>query len=57
MAAALKDQFGVKAKLVPGSGGIFDIEVDGKLVASRRELGRFPEPDEVIALLKARAEQ
>jgi len=29
--------------LIPGSGGIFDIRVDGKTVWSRTEQGAFPE--------------
>jgi len=33
--------------LVPGSGGIFEIRVDGTLIWSRREAGRFPEAKEV----------
>ena len=33
--------------LVPGNGGIFEIRVDGTLIWSRREAGRFPEAKEV----------
>lgn len=33
--------------LIPGSGGIFEIRVDGTLLWSRREAGRFPEAKEL----------
>ena len=42
------------AKLTKGSGGVFDVVVDGKLVYSKRETGRFPEPGEVATLLGKR---
>jgi len=44
----------VDAKLVKGSGGVFDVVVDGTLVYSKRETGRFPEEGEVTGLLKGR---
>jgi selenoprotein W-related protein len=33
--------------LVPGTGGIFEVRVDGELVWSKREQGRFPEAKEL----------
>lgn len=33
--------------LVPGTGGIFDVSVDGRIVWSRKEEGRFPELKEL----------
>lgn len=44
--------FGVQAKLVGGRGGVFDVDVDGKRVFSKKELSRFPEDGEVAGLLK-----
>jgi len=32
-------------------GGVFEVQVDGKLVFSKKELGRFPEPGEVEATI------
>jgi selT/selW/selH-like putative selenoprotein len=56
MAASLADElrkaFGVKAKLVSGTGGIFDVIVDGKHVFSKSETGRFPDSGEVVNKLK-----
>jgi selenoprotein W-related protein len=45
----------VNAKLVKGSGGIFDVVADGKKVFSKHETGRFPEPDEIVAMLRKTA--
>lgn len=33
--------------------GIFDVKVDGELIASKHALGRFPEDEEVLAKLRA----
>jgi len=33
--------------LVPGTGGTFEVRVDGELVWSRKEAGRFPESREL----------
>jgi selenoprotein W-related protein len=38
--------------MIPGSGGVFDVEVDGALVYSKKQTGRFPDPGEVTGLLK-----
>jgi predicted Rdx family selenoprotein len=37
-------------ELIPGRSGQFDIAIDGALVFSRHDLGRFPTDDEVEAL-------
>lgn len=42
-------------ELVPSSGGAFEVGVDGEVVFSKKELGRFPEDDEVIGPLRSRA--
>lgn len=52
MAAEIKKQTGVEPELIAGGGGIFDVKVDGKLIYSKHETGRFPEHDEVIRGLK-----
>lgn len=43
------------ARLVKGSGGIFNVVVDGKLVFSKHETGRFPKPGEVVKILRKSA--
>ena len=38
--------------VVPGAGGIFDVHVDGELVFTKSMLGRYPQPDDVVPLLR-----
>ena len=40
--------------LVPGTGGVFDVLVDGELVYSRKQEGRFPESSELKQLVRDR---
>ena len=47
----IQDARGVEAELVPGSNGVFDVVVDGKLIYSKHQTGRFPDPDEILAKL------
>ncbi|MBD3419628.1 MAG: SelT/SelW/SelH family protein [Chitinivibrionales bacterium] len=51
MADELKREHGADSELVGGSGGIFDVYVEGKLVFSKHEKGRFPNPGEVAKLI------
>jgi predicted Rdx family selenoprotein len=37
---------------VPGANGIFDVHVDGDLVFEKSMLGRYPQPDDVVPLLR-----
>lgn len=50
----MKKALGVDAKLTKGSGGVFDVVVDGKLVFSKNEAGRFPDPGEIAGRLGKR---
>jgi selenoprotein W-related protein len=38
-------------KLIQASGGVFEVEVDGRKVFSKRALGRHAAPGEVLRLL------
>ncbi len=38
--------------LVPGTGGVFDIRLDGEILFSRKDAGRFPEAKEVKQLVR-----
>lgn len=40
--------------LVPGTGGIFTVSLDGELLFSRKEAGRFPETKELKQLIRDR---
>lgn len=52
MAEELKDNVGVEAELIKGGGGVFDVKVDGDLVYSKFDTGRFPDDGEVSDLIK-----
>jgi selenoprotein W-related protein len=41
-------------EVVPGANGIFDVHVNGDLVFTKSMLGRYPEPDEVMPLVRER---
>jgi selenoprotein W-related protein len=38
--------------LVPSSGGVFEVDVNGKRIFSKKELGRHAEEGEVLKLMK-----
>lgn len=45
----------MKSKLIEGSGGIFDVVVDGDLIFCKKEQdNRFPENEEILELLRKR---
>jgi selT/selW/selH-like putative selenoprotein len=48
-----EDVVGV-VEVVPGADGIFDVHVNGELVFTKAMLGRYPQPDEVVPLLRER---
>jgi selenoprotein W-related protein len=52
VAAALREQLALAAILVPGKGGVFEVKVGDKTVASRTK-GYFPGPDDVVAAVAA----
>jgi len=45
---------GIATEVVEGKQSQFDVLADGELVFSKQREGRFPEEDEVLALLSAR---
>jgi len=49
----LRNAFGADAEveLVAGSGGVYEISVDGQTIFSKKQLGRFPEDGEIVSLL------
>lgn len=44
--------FGVTAEMIASSGGVFEVDVDGKNIFSKKALGRFPADGEIVKLLK-----
>jgi selenoprotein W-related protein len=48
----LKKEFGAETELIPGSGGVFTVCVDGKQIYSKHETGRFPNDGEIVGLIR-----
>ena len=48
MGDELKKNLGAEIELIAGSNGIFDITVDGRMIYSKFEQGRFPQSQEII---------
>lgn len=38
-------------QLIPGTGGVFEVTADSKLIFSKKEVGRFPTFEEIKELL------
>jgi len=52
VAAELYETLGIKANFVEEKQNIFDIFLDGNLIYSLSESGRFPEPGEIVTMLQ-----
>jgi len=51
LAAFLNEQ-GVEAAIAEGAQSQFDVVADGRLVFSKQEQGRWPDEDEILALVR-----
>lgn len=40
-------------RLVPSSGGVFEVTADGKSIHSKKATGGFPDPDAVVRAVQA----
>ena len=49
---SIERQFGIKAELVKGMGGVFEVSVNDNLLFSKKELGRFPDENEIEDLIE-----
>ena len=53
MQAAIKDKYGITARLKEGVGGIFEVSIDGATVYSNETTYRFPENEEIFVKIDA----
>jgi selenoprotein W-related protein len=44
----LKRELAVETALIPSSGGVYEVEVDGEKIFSKKELKRFPRDGEIL---------
>jgi selenoprotein W-related protein len=53
LAAELKQTFpDAEIRLVQSSGGVFEVNVDGNLLFSKKATGRHAEPGEIVRLIR-----
>jgi selenoprotein W-related protein len=50
----LKKKFGADSSLIESSGGVFEVEMDGTLIFSKKKLGRFPLQGEIEKLVQSK---
>lgn len=43
----IEKELGLVPRLIKGSGGVFEVHLDGEEIFSKKAAGRFPEPGEV----------
>jgi selenoprotein W-related protein len=46
-----EDEIGT-IEVVTGANGIFDVHVDGELVFEKKMIGRYPDPGDVLPLVR-----
>lgn len=49
----MKKQRGIDTKFIKGSGGVFEVVLDGQLLFSKKQAGRFPDTSEILDQLPA----
>jgi len=54
LAARLRSTFGVDSELIAGSGGVFDVRLDGALIYSKQEQGAFPDEEALVEKVRQR---
>jgi selT/selW/selH-like putative selenoprotein len=54
LAASIKNRFGDNARIKPGKSGQFDVIVDGRVIYSKDNTGRFPTDGEVEEIIARR---
>ena len=48
----LQNKFSADVEILEGSGGVFEVELNGDSIFSKKESGRFPNENEVIDLIE-----
>ena len=53
MAAAIKQKLGADTELIKGGKGVFKVWQDDRLLFSKKDVGRFPEHQEIFDKVSA----
>jgi len=49
---SIESKFGIKAELIKGTGGVFEVSLNNSLIFSKKDLGRFPNENEIEDLIE-----
>ncbi len=52
MRSSLDSKFGILAEMRPSSGGVFEVTLNGSLIFSKKQLGRFPNDGEIVTFIE-----
>ena len=52
MRSSLDSRFGILAEMRPSSGGVFEVTLNGSLIFSKKQLGRFPNDGEIVTFIE-----
>ena len=52
MRSSLNSKFGILAEMRPSSGGVFEVTLNGSLIFSKKQLGRFPNDGEIVNFIE-----
>ncbi len=52
----MEEKLAEESELVKSSGGVFEVEDNGVLIFSKKELHRFPQDDEILEIIRFRSE-
>ncbi len=47
----LVEKLGADVELISSDGGVYEIDVDGTCIFSKKDLGRFPNDGEIVQLI------
>jgi len=50
--SSLDLRFGILAEMRPSSGGVFEVTLNGSLIFSKKQLGRFPNDGEIVTFIE-----
>ena len=54
LAEKIKNQLSLETNIIRGSGGVFEITLNGQLLYSKKATGEFPSDAQAIELIKAK---
>jgi selenoprotein W-related protein len=51
LSAEIRNGLEAQVELIRSAGGVFEVKQDGRLIFSKKSLGRFPQEGEILRLL------